>query len=392
MDAPHAAADDASGAVALDDEAVAEYVAAALAPFLADPPARLAPGHAPFDLEGFLALERGRGDASDAQHIAHKAVFDATVEALLAELAPKPSLLGLRRSPRPAAEAAAAAATRVRAWAAERCDEDVDALLLEAAEQDEVEWRVTPEDVASMRECVADELWDDVLADTDVVARINIAAQMAGRPPARLVAVSKTKPVEALREAYDAGQKVLGENYVQELLDKASQLPDDIQWHFIGHLQSNKAKALIEGVPNLAMVETVDSMKLANKLDAAVGGSGRPPLPVLVQVNTSGEESKYGVAPGEATALARHVAGECSHLRLAGLMTIGQPDYSSRPENFECLRRCRGDVAAVLSLREDDLELSMGMSGDFEQAVEMGSSSVRIGSTIFGARDYSKAS
>jgi PLP dependent protein len=114
-----------------------------------------------------------------------------------------------------------------------------------------------------------------------------------------------------------------------------------------------------------------------------------PPLRVFVQVNTSGEESKYGLEPGAPVVeLARYVRDACPRLQLAGLMTIGMPDYSSRPENFECLARCRGEVAAALGVPEASLELSMGMSGDFEQAIEMGSTNVRVGSTIFGARDY----
>eukprot|EP00887_Chlorella_sp_A99_P002723 scaffold6.g2723.t1 len=224
----------------------------------------------------------------------------------------------------------------------------------------------------------------------DVVARMQTAAQRAGRDRLpRLVAVSKTKPAEAVQAAYAAGHRVFGENYVQELLDKVPALPADVQWHFIGHLQSNKVKPLLEGCPQLAMVETVDSAKLASKLDDVVAALGRPPL--LVLVNTSGEESKYGVDPGEATvALARHVAEQCPHLRLAGLMTIGMPDYSSRPENFSCLAACRAEVAAALGLAEGELELSMGMSGDFEQAVQMGSTNIRVGSTIFGARQYNR--
>ncbi|KAG2444301.1 hypothetical protein HXX76_001058 [Chlamydomonas incerta] len=217
------------------------------------------------------------------------------------------------------------------------------------------------------------------------------ATERANRThPVRLVAVSKTKPVEALQEAYDAGQRVFGENYVQEMLDKAPALPGDVQWHFIGHLQSNKVKAVIEGVPSLAMVETVDSAKLADKLNKVLEGvSGRTgPLAVMVQVNTSGEESKYGVEPADCVALAKHIAQNCPKLRLAGLMTIGMPDYSSRPENFTCLAACRDAVAAELGLAPDSLELSMGMSGDFEQAIEMGSTNVRVGSTIFGAREY----
>jgi PLP dependent protein len=109
-----------------------------------------------------------------------------------------------------------------------------------------------------------------------------------------------------------------------------------------------------------------------------------------MQVNTSGEESKFGVTPDAVEQLAVFVTKECKNLRLAGLMTIGQPDYSSRPENFLCLVECRKKVEAALELEAGSLELSMGMSGDFEQAVVMGSTNVRVGSTIFGARDYSK--
>lgn len=226
----------------------------------------------------------------------------------------------------------------------------------------------------------------------DVAARIDSAVKRSGRTqPVRLVAVSKTKPAEAIQEAYDAGHRDFGENYVQELLDKAPLLPGDIRWHFIGHLQSNKARALLEGVAGLACVQTVDSAKLADRLNRiATDLQRQQKLGVMLQVNTSGEESKYGCAPGEAVGLAQHIAGACPALQLAGLMTIGMPDYSSRPENFTCLVECRAQVAAALGVSADSLELSMGMSGDFEQAVEMGSTNVRVGSTIFGARDYSK--
>eukprot|EP00252_Welwitschia_mirabilis_P014657 TRINITY_DN322_c0_g1_i1.p1 TRINITY_DN322_c0_g1~~TRINITY_DN322_c0_g1_i1.p1 ORF type:complete len:244 (+),score=53.15 TRINITY_DN322_c0_g1_i1:60-791(+) len=228
------------------------------------------------------------------------------------------------------------------------------------------------------------------LALRSVVSRIHQAAERSARNPSqvRLVAVSKTKPVSLIREVYDAGHRHFGENYVQELLDKAPELPADIKWHFIGHLQSNKAKALVAGVPNLYMVESVDSTKVANHLNRAVASTGRSPLKVLVQVNTSGEESKHGVEPSECAELARHVKSECPNLHFSGLMTIGMLDYSSRPENFQALSSCRKEVCKALGIPEDECELSMGMSGDFEQAIEMGSTNVRVGSTIFGAREY----
>jgi len=224
----------------------------------------------------------------------------------------------------------------------------------------------------------------------DVLARVAAASQRAGlSKPARLVAVSKTKPVPLLREAYESGCRVFGENYVQELTEKAPEMPDDIQWRFIGHLQSNKAKAMVKSVPNLECIETVDTEKLANLLNTACTEIERTtPLGIMVQVNTSGEESKHGVEPADVLSLARHVHLECDKLHFAGLMTIGMPDYTSRPENFTCLQECRQVVAEGLQLKEAEVELSMGMSGDFESAIEMGSTNVRVGSTIFGARDY----
>lgn len=231
-----------------------------------------------------------------------------------------------------------------------------------------------------------------VVALRSVLDRAAQAAERSGRLPeqVKIVAVSKTKPVYALREVYDAGHRCFGENYVQELVEKAPLLPEDIEWHFIGNLQSNKVKALLTGVPNLAMVQTVDDEKIANHLDHAVGNLGRKPLKVLVQVNTSGETSKFGVEPSGCVDLAKHVSINCPNLEFCGLMTIGMLDYTSTPENFKTLVNCRSEVCKNLGIEEEQCELSMGMSGDFEQAIEMGSSIVRIGSTIFGPRDYPK--
>ncbi|OMO76910.1 Plant peroxidase [Corchorus capsularis] len=204
-----------------------------------------------------------------------------------------------------------------------------------------------------------------------VLQRVQQAAERAGRQSQRIrvVAVSKTKPVSLLRQVYDAGHRCFGENYVQELVEKAPQLPDDIEWHFIGNLQSNKVKPLVAAVPNLAMVETVDDEKIANHLNRAVGNLGRKPLKVLVQVNTSGEESKSGVEPSGCVELARHVALSCPNLEFCGLMTIGMPDYTSTPENFKTLANCRSEVCKALGIPEEQCELSMGMSGDFELAI-----------------------
>ncbi|KAI4306122.1 hypothetical protein L6164_029429 [Bauhinia variegata] len=231
-----------------------------------------------------------------------------------------------------------------------------------------------------------------IAAFRSVMDRVRHAAERSGSQldRIRVVAVSKTKPVSLIRQIYDAGHRCFGENYVQEIIEKAPQLPQDIQWHYIGHLQSNKAKLIVGGVPNLAMVEGVDNQKVANYLDRAISNLGRNPLRVLVQVNTSGEASKSGVDPSNCVELAKHVKFSCPNLLFSGLMTIGMPDYSSTPENFQTLLNCRTEVCKAIGMAEEQCELSMGMSSDFELAIEMGSTNVRIGSTIFGPREYAK--
>jgi len=210
----------------------------------------------------------------------------------------------------------------------------------------------------------------------------------------KLVAVSKTKPLELLQAAYESGQRYFGENYAQELMAKSKEMPDDVSWHFIGPLQSNKAAALVKtvGLDKLACIETVSTLKLAAKLNRAVDtlnedAEEKKKLGIYIQVNTSGEESKSGLSPdGEVADLVKQISEECPGLSIDGLMTIGAPgDYSC----FDTLVKCRDEVAPLLGREPDELELSMGMSGDFEIAVAKGATSVRVGSTIFGQRDYS---
>lgn len=214
-----------------------------------------------------------------------------------------------------------------------------------------------------------------------------------GGRPVRLIAVSKTKSPACLSALYQLGHRAFGENYVQEIAEKAPQLPLDVEWQFIGHLQSNKVKELLESTPNLAAVQSVDSCKLAKKLnEGCVKYREGKPLAVYLQVNTSGEESKSGAEPGDDTvALAKYIKSECPLLRLSGLMTIGMLDYTSKPENFTCLSNCRSGVAAAIGEPEESLELSMGMSGDYVNAIKMGATCVRVGSSIFGQRYYPPA-
>ncbi|KAJ8476536.1 hypothetical protein OPV22_020263 [Ensete ventricosum] len=204
-----------------------------------------------------------------------------------------------------------------------------------------------------------------------VLTRAQQAAERCGRSPeqVRVVAVSKTKPVSLICQVYDFGHRCFGENYVQEIVEKAPQLPSDIEWHLVSNLQSNKVKSLLAGVPNLDMVESVDDEKIANYLDRMVASLGRKPLKVLVQVNTSGEESKFGVDPSYCVQLVKHVKLGCPNLIFSGLMTIGMLDYSSTPENFKTLSNCRTEVCKELGIPEVQCELSIGMSADFEQAV-----------------------
>ncbi|KAK2627186.1 hypothetical protein QTJ16_003152 [Diplocarpon rosae] len=215
----------------------------------------------------------------------------------------------------------------------------------------------------------------------------------------RLVAVSKLKPASDILALYqEAGQRHFGENYAQELMEKAEVLPKDIKWHFIGGLQSNKCKPLASTVPNLHIVSSVDSQKKATQLSlgrSLLSPSPTTPLHIHIQVNTSSEASKSGVTPGpDTTALAKHILTSCPHLNLLGLMTIGAIARSKavkegeENEDFVTLRQERDRLGKELEadLKGRRLELSMGMSDDFEGAIGMGSDEVRVGSTIFGTR------
>jgi pyridoxal phosphate enzyme (YggS family) len=220
----------------------------------------------------------------------------------------------------------------------------------------------------------------------------------------RLIAVSKLKPANdilALHQTPNPLQTHFGENYVQELLEKSKLLPRSIRWHMIGGLQSNKCKQLAEQIPNLWCVSSVDSEKKANELEKGRKAllekdQDAEKLRIMVQVNTSGEDAKSGVEPADTVTLCRHVIDKCPHLELFGLMTIGAIARSreTTPENenedFVCLRDTRDKVAEELGWDKEKLELSMGMSADFEGAIKMGSDEVRVGSDIFGERPQKK--
>ena len=199
-------------------------------------------------------------------------------------------------------------------------------------------------------------------------------------PSAVLVAVSKTKPIGDLRAAFESGCTVFGENYVDEVIAKSPLLPD-AKFHFIGHLQSNKVAKLCR-CPNLAMVQTI-----ASKVNRT-WPTDRPPLPVLVQVNTSDEPQKFGVlhANPSLLGLVHFIVEQCPRLTFAGVMTIGECGESRR--DFETLITVRQTVADDLAVPPNSLELSMGMSADYELALQMCATVVRVGSSIFGPRNY----
>ncbi|ELI5734885.1 YggS family pyridoxal phosphate-dependent enzyme [Vibrio fluvialis] len=225
-----------------------------------------------------------------------------------------------------------------------------------------------------------------------ITSQIENAQQKCGRPRSsvQLLAVSKTKPVEAILEAAQAGQRAFGENYVQEGCDKvqffAEHHPElDLEWHFIGPLQSNKTRLIAE---YFDWMHTIDRAKIAQRLSEQ-RPAHLPPLQVLIQVNTSGEASKSGISENDLFTLAELISG-LPNLTLRGLMSIPEnvPDYPSQLAAFRQLAALKDRLAE----KYDGIDtLSMGMSGDMEAAIEAGSTIVRIGTAIFGQRDYSRS-
>lgn len=221
-----------------------------------------------------------------------------------------------------------------------------------------------------------------------ILSRIRAAERRAGRPggSVRLVAVSKTFPPEDVQACYNAGQRVFGENRIQEALGKIHALPPDTEWHLIGPLQRNKVRKAIE---HFTLIHAVDSLRLAQFMDTVAQETGKRPR-ILLEVNVGGEESKFGFSPA---ALEREwdSLAALSHLEIGGLMCIPPPvdDPEQARPYFRLLRELKETLAdrGRASLEE----LSMGMSHDFETAVEEGATLVRVGTAIFGGRTYAPA-
>jgi pyridoxal phosphate enzyme (YggS family) len=216
--------------------------------------------------------------------------------------------------------------------------------------------------------------------------KIQQACQASGRAAesVKLIAVSKTKSAEQIWKAYQAGQRLFGENYVQELLQKqAHPLLHhlEIEWHLIGHLQSNKAKHVVGKV---AMIQTVDSVSLAQTLANYAAKRARC-VPILLEVNISGENSKHGFKPDEVEEAAKNIF-QLRNLELRGLMCIGSPQAPKAKAEFKAMKQLFERLKCLSPQPETFTELSMGMSGDFETAIAEGATIVRIGTAIFGER------
>ena len=222
----------------------------------------------------------------------------------------------------------------------------------------------------------------------EVENHIAAACQEASRAPEEvtLIAVSKTKPVELIQEAYEYGCRDFGENKVQELLDKYEVMPKDIRWHMIGHLQRNKVKYLIG---KTVLIHSVDSLRLAAEINREAQKQNTH-VDILIEVNAAEEESKFGVSVSGALPLVREVA-RLPFVHIRGLMTIA-PDTDCPEENrkyFRCLKQLAVDITRKNVDNVSMHVLSMGMTNDYVVAVEEGSSYVRVGTGIFGGRDFS---
>jgi len=219
----------------------------------------------------------------------------------------------------------------------------------------------------------------------EVEERIRKAALTAGRDPSEvtLIAVSKTKPVPMLMEAYDEGIRVFGENKVQEIMDKYDEMPSDVSWHMIGHLQRNKVKYLIGKVK---MIHSVDSLRLAKAIEAEAAKKDAV-VPILLEVNVAEEDTKFGLPVNGVLPLVQQISA-FPHLSVKGLMTIA-PYVADPEENRPVFRQLKKLSVDIKEKNIDNIHmnvLSMGMTGDYEVAIQEGATMVRVGAGIFGAR------
>lgn len=221
----------------------------------------------------------------------------------------------------------------------------------------------------------------------NVEARIEAACQKCGRSyeDVQLIAVSKTKPIEMLKEAYDYGYRDFGENKVQELVDKYDKMPKDIRWHMIGHLQRNKVKYIVDKV---YLIHSVDSLRLAEEISKEAV-KHNVTVSILVEVNVAGEESKFGTTSEDAISLVEEIA-KLPNILIKGLMTIA-PYVENAEENRLYFAKLKQIYVDIIHKNIDNVcmkELSMGMTGDYEVAITEGATYIRVGTGIFGERQY----
>lgn len=223
-----------------------------------------------------------------------------------------------------------------------------------------------------------------------VVDQLKQMKQETDRLGIQLVAVSKTKPIEVIQEAYNAGQRIFGENQVQELMEKHAALPKDIQWHLIGHLQSNKVKYI---APFISLIHSVDSLKLLVEINKQALKNNRV-IDCLLQIHIADEETKFGLDYDEVIELLRsETFTTLQNIRIIGLMGIAtntDKEKLIKEEFYELKTLFTGIKASFFRKDSYFKELSMGMSSDYKIAIEQGSTMIRLGSTIFGARAYDK--
>lgn len=222
-----------------------------------------------------------------------------------------------------------------------------------------------------------------------VEAQIQRACETAGRSrqEVTLIAVSKTKPVEMLKEIYDAGIRDFGENKVQELTEKYEVMPEDMKWHMIGHLQRNKVKYIVDKVE---LIHSVDSLRLAQEISKEAVKKDVT-VSILIEVNIAGEETKFGLSKEEVCTLVEEAA-KLPNIRIKGLMTVAPP-VADPEENRPFFRKIKELSVDITNKNIDNVTmeiLSMGMTNDYMVAIEEGATMVRVGTGIFGERDYSK--
>eukprot|EP00835_Amoeboradix_gromovi_P006434 NODE_755_length_4533_cov_0.124041.p1 type:complete len:223 gc:universal NODE_755_length_4533_cov_0.124041:2198-2866(+) len=218
---------------------------------------------------------------------------------------------------------------------------------------------------------------------SNLISQFHSVNNIVKKYSSTLIAVSKYKPIDDIKAIYEGtGHLHYGENYIQELEEKTKILPRDIHWHFIGHLQSNKCKTISALVTkgHFITLHTLDSIKLARKLNNLLDGYS---LDVLIQVNTSKEISKSGLPLSDCKELISHIINDFKNLKLVGLMCIGAPNQKSPNPDFLEMNELLQKIQTEFKIQ---LKLSMGMSNDFEEALDMGSNYVRVGSKIFGER------